>query len=66
MDIGNSLPKMLTVKDIAEHLHIGINKAYAMVRLKGFPKIQIGNKFFIPEDKYLEWLNCHIRNQIIL
>jgi hypothetical protein len=44
------LPKMLTVKDIQEHLHIGHNKVYALIRLKGFPKIKIGGTYFIPED----------------
>lgn len=66
MDIGNSLPKMLTVKDIAEHLNVGHNKAYAIVRLRGFPKVKIGRSYVIPQDKYIEWLNNHMKNQIIL
>jgi hypothetical protein len=57
---------MLKVKDIAEHLHKGNNKAYALVRMKGFPKIKIGNTYIIPEERYKKWLDEHIKNEIKL
>lgn len=47
MDNNNVLPKMLTVKDIAEHLNVGHNKAYAIVRLRGFPKVKIGRSYML-------------------
>lgn len=60
------MEKMLTVKDIQEHLHIGHNKAYALIRLKGFPKVKLGGTYVIPESKYEKWIEDHIKSQIIL
>lgn len=60
------LSEMLTVKDIQEHLHIGHNKAYALIRLKGFPKVKIGRTYVIPKEEYLRFINNHIKSQIIL
>ncbi len=54
---------MLTVKDIANNLNIGINQAYTLVRSKNFSSFKTGQKYFIPEDKYQEWINNQISNK---
>lgn len=41
--------KLLSVSDIQEHLGIGRNKAYSLIKLKSFPKIKIGSTYHIPE-----------------
>ena len=60
------LPEMLTVKEIQEHLHIGHNKAYALVNLKGFPVMRLGNRWLIQKEKYLRWLEENYKSKIIL
>jgi len=60
------MEKMLKVKDIQEHLGISRRKAYALVSLKGFPKLQIGRGFFIPEEKYKQWIEENLKHTIFL
>lgn len=66
MEEKNNLPKMLNVMDIKQHLNISKDTAYKIVKMKDFPKITIGNKYYIPEDKYLEWINKRLKTTIIL
>ena len=56
--------KLYTIKDIQRILHIGHNTAYKLVKLKGFPKIQIGNKILVPENELEKWINSNIGNKI--
>lgn len=55
--------KLLSVTDIQEHLNIGRNRVYALINLKSFPKIKIGNTYHIPEKQYLIWLDTQIKNK---
>lgn len=61
-DIG----KMLTVKDIQEHLKLSKNIVYQLVRMDSFPKIKIGNSYRIPEEKYKKWIDQNLRREIII
>ncbi len=47
--------ELLTVKDISNDLHIGINQAYELFRQNDFPKITIGKKKRIVLVTYLLW-----------
>lgn len=58
--------KILTVQDVADHLNISLKKAYKLVQYKGFPKITIGHRYFIPEDAYLKWIDENLKHTIIL
>ena len=64
----NTLPEMLTVSDIMKHLKIGKNKAYKLIQVGSFPKIQIGNTYRIPKKEYEQWIktNLKINQQIII
>lgn len=57
---------ILKVTDIQKHLGIGKTKAYELVKLKGFPKIKIGHRYYIPEDAYEKWLHDNLKRTIIL
>lgn len=57
---------MLKASDIQHHLGVSKNRAYDLIRLKSFPKIQIGHRYYIPEDAYLQWLEDYTKNRIIL
>ena len=58
--------KMLRPKDVQERLGVGKNRAYALIHQKGFPKITIGKSFYIPEDKFIEWIDKHVKTTIIV
>lgn len=46
----------LTVEEVAKYIGIGMNKAYDLVKLQGFPVIRIGRRFIIPKSALDEWL----------
>jgi hypothetical protein len=60
------MEKMLKVVDVQKHLGLSKNKAYALIQSKGFPKIIIGHRYFIPADQYEKYLKENINNKIIL
>lgn len=48
--------KVLTTKQLCSVLQIGRDKAYALVKSKGFPSVCIGNRYFVTEKALNEWL----------
>ena len=62
----SDLAEMLPPMDIMNHLKIGRNKTYNLIKLKSFPKIKIGITYRIPKDKYMKWVSDNIKNTIYL
>lgn len=60
------LEEMLKPIDIMNHLKLGRNKTYELIKLSSFPKIKIGNTYRIPKDKYIKWVSDNIKNTIYL
>lgn len=60
------MDKILKVKDIQDHLGISKTRAYELIRLKTFPKVKIGHRYYIPENEYEEWLKRNTKKQILL
>lgn len=60
------MEKILKVKDIQDNLGISKTRAYQLIKLKSFPKIQIGHRYYIPEQAYNEWLDKNVKGKIIL
>lgn len=60
------MDKILKVKDIQNHLGISKNRAYALVKMKSFPKIQIGHQYYIPEEAYSKWIEEYTKKKILL
>lgn len=57
--------KVLGIRDMANYLHIGINKAYELVKSTGFPAVKLSErKYVIPVAKLDEWLNDNIGKEI--
>lgn len=48
---------VLDVIDVQKALGIGKNQAYALIKMGDFPVRQVGNKYLIPKDPFLKWLN---------
>ncbi len=54
------MPPTLTVQEVAEYLRVSPSKIYDMCRTyhgKYFPHFKVGNRFKIPRDKFIVWLN---------
>ena len=60
------MDKILKVKDIQNHLGISKTRAYEIIRLKNFPKIKIGHRYYVLETEYEEWLKNNLKNRILL
>lgn len=52
--------KLITVKEMAENLGIGLNKAYDLVHAKGFPCIRLGKKILVVSDKVNDFIDSNI------
>lgn len=53
-----------TVKDLFELIPIGRNSIYRLVNRDDFPKIRIGRKILIPENKLKEYLEKNVGTEI--
>jgi excisionase family DNA binding protein len=58
--------KMLTVQEVQKHLGLSKNTMTKILAVGSFPKIKIGNRYRIPEQKYLKWLEANMGKEIIL
>ena len=48
---------VLSVKELAQALGIGHNKAYELIHKQGFPSVWIGNRCVIPVNRLKSWLD---------
>ena len=55
--LNETKTKALTPKRLAEALSIGRDKAYALMRSKGFPSIQLEDRFIVTQDALDRWLH---------
>ena len=46
----------ITVKEFRSMYCISTEKAYELARLRNFPSIKVGKRYYINKDKALEWL----------
>lgn len=58
--------KLLTPKQVSVIVGLGMSNTYKLFRLKGFPKIQIGKKYFIEENDLNTFLKQHKCSKIFL
>lgn len=54
----NEIPPVLTVKQLAELLHVGKHTAYELARSDRLEVIKIGNKIRIPRHSVLKLLGA--------
>ena len=62
----DDMEKLLTIKDVQEHLQLGRNRVYQLIKIDSFPKIKIGNTYRIPKREYLEWVQNNIEKTVFL
>lgn len=44
-----------------EIMRISEPTAYAVMRSKGFPRVKLGRKVYVPRDAFFEWFNNKAR-----
>jgi len=54
---STSMPVIYQVPELSQIMHIGRDKAYALMRSKAFPSTKIGSTYIVTKDKLEEWLN---------
>ena len=59
----NELNVLLT-KDLMTYMHIGKEKAYALMRSKSFPSSKIGKTYFVTMVNLQQWLNENVGKTI--
>jgi excisionase family DNA binding protein len=55
----NNMEVLLTVKQLQDYLQISRTKVYQLIGTTGFPKIQIGKEYRIPQSRLEQWLKAH-------
>lgn len=54
---NTALPEYMTIQDLKEALHIGDEKAYRLVKSRGFPSFRIGSSQWLIDPVGLqEWI----------
>ena len=46
----------ITVKEFRSMYCISTEKDYELVRLRNFPSLKVGKRYYINKDKVLEWI----------
>ena len=52
-----SLPAVLTMKDVQDMLGLSRPKTYELAHTQGFPVVRFGRAIRVPRDKFLTWLD---------
>jgi excisionase family DNA binding protein len=53
----DGVPDIMNAKDISDYLRVNVNKAYELFHRGDFPSMKLGNRYIIPKNKFLEWLD---------
>lgn len=58
IDFVDSLPSVLSARDISKVLDIGYVKALKVIRYGGMNYLQLGREYRVSRDNFIRWLNC--------
>lgn len=58
--------KVLTVKELADVLRLGRDKAYALIKSPGFPSICIGKRYIVTEQALTTWLKQYEHKEYLV
>jgi len=63
-DVSKEVAPFYTIKDIQRIFHCGRDKAYEIVNMKGFPKMNIGRKILVHPDALKKWIKQNHNRKI--
>lgn len=64
--MNNDEIKVLTAKELADVLKIGRDKAYTLIKSKGFPSVCIGKRYIVTDKALNEWLGQYEHKTFVL
>ena len=62
---GGNKKILMTPKEMANYMGLGVSSSYELVKEPDFPKIKIGKKYFIMTEKLDEWLEAKIGQELL-
>ena len=54
---AEELPMILNVQEVSDFIGLGMSQTYDLIRRIDFPAFKIGNRIFVPRDKFLDWID---------
>ena len=54
---AEELPMVLNVHEVSDFIGLGLSQVYELIRRIDFPAFRVGNRIFIPRDKFLAWID---------
>lgn len=57
---------LMDTKGLMAYLHIGKDRAYALMRTKGFPSTKLGKTYIVTEEKLVSWLENNAGREVVL
>ena len=54
---AEELPMILNVQEVSDFIGLGMSQTYDLIRRSDFPAFKIGNRIFVPRDKFLAWID---------
>ena len=48
---------VLNVQEVSDFIGLGMSQTYDLIRRIDFPAFKIGNRIFVPRDKFLDWID---------
>lgn len=61
----DSVPDMLTVREVQALTRLSRTKVYALTNQPGFPVVRIDRRLLVPKRGLLEWLAKHANCPIV-
>lgn len=56
----DDLPMFLNAKMVAGILGVSPGSAYELMHDNGFPSLRIGNRWVVPKDRFIVWVEANI------
>lgn len=54
---ADELPMVLNVHEVSDFIGLGMSQVYELIKRIDFPAFRVGNRIFIPRDKFLAWID---------
>ena len=54
---ADELPMVLNVHEVSDFIGLGLSQVYELIKRIDFPAFRVGNRIFIPRDKFLAWID---------
>ena len=54
---AEELPMVLNVHEVSDFIGLGLSQVYELIKRIDFPAFRVGNRIFVPRDKFLAWID---------